>query len=599
MNQVRKLLFTAIIFGTLAFSGCNSLKKMVKMAQEQQLTVEPSPLELQGDSVSFNMSAKLPVKMLKKGKVYTVNTFYQYGDQRKDVGSIEFRADDFPQGAEQEPTESRSMAFAYEGEAMDNGTLMVQGVASDPNRDKQAETPEMEVAKGIIVTQNMVAAPTFVVYADHGYNNQEELLPNTVNFYFPQGSSVLRTSEVRSDRGNRFENFIAEKNVTRSVTITGTHSPEGSERVNENLSADRAGRIEEFYREQMDRYDYKGAADSIDFILKPVVENWSPFRDSLETYTGISESEKQAYFDVIDGSGSFEEKEDQLHQLPTYRQVFQDVYPHLRLAETEVLTVKEKKPDGLIATLAKLLSNDEVPTDTLSNEELLYGGTLTPSLEEREQIYMAATKKDDSYASHNNLGAVYLAQAIEAGEDGQADLIEQAIAQFELSAQRQANAEAHANLATAYLMQGNKQKAEEEITQATEMQPSMQEAAAGISGIQGAIAIARGKYDQAVSALSNANESATNLFNLGLSQVLTGNYESAITSFEEALGQDSEYAKANYGIAIANAYLENEQAVYDALSKAVAVSGDLREQILNDLVFANYQDAQGFKDAIK
>ncbi len=193
---------------------------------------------------------------------------------------------------------------------------------------------------------------------------------------------------------------------------------------------------------------------------------------------------------------------------------------------------------------------------------------------------MAATKKDDSYASHNNLGAVYLAQAIEAGEGGMADLLEKAIAQFELSAQRQANAEAHANLATVYLLQGNKQKAEEEVMQATDMQPSMQEASAGISGIQGAIAIARGKYDQAVSALSNANESATNLFNLGLAQVLTGNYESAITSFEEALGQDSEYAKANYGIAIANAYLENEQAVFDALSKAVATNGDLREKAL-------------------
>ena len=86
MNQVRKILFTAIILGTFAFSGCNSLKKMVKMAQDQQLTVEPSPLELQGDSVSFNMSAQLPVKMLKKGKVYTVNTFYQYGDETHRCG---------------------------------------------------------------------------------------------------------------------------------------------------------------------------------------------------------------------------------------------------------------------------------------------------------------------------------------------------------------------------------------------------------------------------------------------------------------------------------------------------------------------------------
>ena len=369
--------------------------------------------------------------------------------------------------------------------------------------------------------------------------------------------------------------------------------------MNENLSANRAERIEEYYRDQMDRYDYRGSADSIDFILKPVVENWGPFRDSLQEYTGISESEKQEYFDIIDGPGSFEDKEDQMHQLPTYNQVFRDVYPNLRLAETEVLTVKDKKPDGLIATLAKLLSNEQVSTDTLTNEELLYGGTLTPSLEEREGIYLAATKKDDGYASHNNLGAVYLAQAIEAGEAGQADLLEQAIAQFELAAQRQNNAEAHANLATVYLMQGNKEKAEEEITQALEMQPSMPEAAGGISGIEGAIAIARGEYDQAVSTLSNANESATNLFNLGLAQVLTGNYESAITSFEEALGQDSDYGKANYGIAIANAYLDNEQAVYDALSKAVAATPDLRDRAVDDLVFANYKDSQGFTSALQ
>ena len=210
MNQV-KLLFATIIIGTFAFTGCNSLKKMVKMAQDQELTVEPSPLELQGDSVRFSMSAQLPVKMLKKDKVYTVNTFYQYGDERTDVGSIEFQAEDFPNASEQQPSESRNFAFAYDGEAMDDGTLMVQGVASDPNRDKQEETPEMEVAEGLIVTQTLAASPTFVVYADHGYNNQEELLPSSVNFYFPQGSATLRTSEVRSDRGNRFENFIAEK----------------------------------------------------------------------------------------------------------------------------------------------------------------------------------------------------------------------------------------------------------------------------------------------------------------------------------------------------------------------------------------------------
>ena len=65
--------------------------------------------------------------------------------------------------------------------------------------------------------------------------------------------------------------------MTRTVTITGTHSPEGTETINTDLSGDRAGTIEKYYRGRMDRYDYAGAADSIEFILKPVVQDWGCF----------------------------------------------------------------------------------------------------------------------------------------------------------------------------------------------------------------------------------------------------------------------------------------------------------------------------------
>lgn len=600
MIQVNRLIIALILTGAVAVSGCNSLKKMVKMAEEQELTVQPSPLELQGDSVSFDMTAVLPVKMLKKGKVYTVNTFYVYGDSaRADVGSIEFRAEDFPNGAEQEPQKSESFSFAYEGPDMDNGTLYVQGVASNPENGKTAETPEMEVAEGLIVTQNMVEVPDFVAYGASEYNNQEELIPTNVNFYFAQGSSYLRPSEVRSDRGDSLRNFIAEENVTRSVSITGTHSPEGPERVNQNLSQERAARIEEYYKNQMDRYDYQGAADSINFILKPVVEDWTQLRDSLENYDGISESEKQQWYDIIDGSGSFEEKEDQMHQLPTYRQVFSDVYPRLRTAQTEILTVKEKKTDAQIVTLAKQLWQDLVDSDTLSNEELLYSGTLTPSLEEKENIYKAAIEQEDTWQAHNNLAAVYLQQAAEAGEGGMTELIDQAMTQLELSINNQDNAEAHANMAIAYMMQGNRQQAQAEIETASNMSPSLEENSAGISGIRGAIEIMNGDYEEAVSTLSNAQESAVTQFNLGIAQVLTENYENAITSFQDALSQDSEFAKAHYGIAIANAYLNNEQAMYDALSQAVQANPELSEKALNDLVFANYSESQEFRNALQ
>ncbi len=601
MNLVKNLLFTTVMFSMLVFTGCNSLKKMVQMAEDQELTVEPSPLEVHADQVEFEMSAALPVKMLKKGKVYTVNTFYQYGDERVDVGSIEFRAEDFPQGAEQQPRKSETFSFAYDDQAMDDGYLYVQGVASDPESGNAESTPELQVAEGLITTSQLVQVPaaTGVLYADHGYNTGEELEPTFVNFFFSQGSAYLRPSEVRSDRGERFSNFIAEKNVTRSVTITGTHSPEGSERVNENLSEQRAERIETYYREQMDRYDYSESAEDINFILKPVVEDWSGLRQMLQEYDGLTQAEKQEYYNIIDGSGTFEEKEDRMHQLSTYREVFREIYPDLRAARTEVLTVKEKKSQAQISVLSKQVANDQVDMDTLSQEELLYGATLTPSLEEKAAIYETAVEEYNSWQAHNNLGAVYLQMATEASSGQMEDMLGEAQNHLEQAVRMEDNAEAHANLALIYALQGNMEKAYDEALRANELEPTMQESSAHISAIKGAIEIMMADYDLAVSSLSNASQSAVNLFNLGLAQVLTKNYENAITSFEEAAEMDSDLGLAHYGVAIANARLQNESAVYDGLEKAVDADADLRERAVTDLEFANYSDTDQFREALQ
>ena len=570
------------------------------MAEDQELTVEPSPLEVHGNEVEFSMTANLPVKMLKKDKVYTVNTFYQYGDERVDVGSVEFRAEDFPQGAEQQPSKSETFTFDYEGPAMDDGLLFVQGVASDPNSDKTESTPELQVAEGLITTSQLVEVPAGVgvLYADHGYNTGEELEPTYVNFFYPQGSAVLRRSEIRSDRGERFSNFIAEKNVTRSVTITGTHSPEGTERVNEDLSQNRAERIEEYYREQMDRYDYSETADEINFILKPVVEDWSGLRQQLQEYDGLTDQQKQEYYSIIDGSGSFEEKEDQMHQLSTYREVFREIYPELRAARTEVLTVKEKKTDAQISVLAKQVSEDQVKSDTLNELELLYGATLTPSLEDKMNIYEKAVELHNRWEAHNNLGAVYLQMAAEASENEMEDMLGEAQNHLEQAVRMNDNAEGHANLALIYALQGNMEKAYDEVLRAGELEPTMQDAPASINGIKGAIEIMMADYDNAVSSLSNAAETADNLFNLGLAQILTENYENAITSFEEAANMDSEYAKAHYGVAIANARLQNESAMFDALKMSID-DDELKQRAVTDLEFSNYDETEEFRNALQ
>lgn len=594
---MRKLVFALSLFAFFALTSC-SLNQMVKMADEQELTVEPSPLELHGDSVTFTLTANLPVKMLKKGKEYIIKPFYVYNGQEVELENIVFRAEDFPNADEQQPRISKTLSFAYEPE-MKQGELYVQGVARNPKNNKTKETERMKVAEGVITTAEMVQENYYSAYIESGYNPEEELVPTVIGFFFPQGSARLRQSEIRSERGDYLQNFIAAKNVTRTVTITGTHSPEGPERINENLSENRAQRIEEFYRRNMRRYDYQDLADEINFILKPVVLEWAPFVAALEEYEGISASQKQEMLQIVNGPGSFVEKEDRLHQLDGYNKVFNDIYPLLRTAKAEILTVLEKKTEAEIATLARQITAGTVSPDTLSMEELLYAATLTPSLEEREAIYQAAIRKEDTPKAHNNLGAVYLQMAANATSDAQRnELLERAINQFELANRQQESAETYNNLAVAYYMQGNTDRAYEAITRAETMTPA-ETTARGLRGVKGALEISQGNYDQAISTLANAEENAENLYNLGLAYLLKGDYNNALTNLNEAVTMDSDMAKAYYAAAIANARLGNEDAAYSMLEQAVENDADLRREALEDLEFSQFRETERFRNVLR
>lgn len=589
---MRKLFYAIALFGVLSLSGC-ALNQMVKMAEDQSLTVDPNPLEVHADTVAFTISANLPAKMLKKGKAYSINTFYKYGNNEIALDPVQFNAEDFPNADSQQPNQIKEYAFPY-SPAMKNGMLEVQGVASDPNNGKAKETDRMAVAPGVITTSKLVQPVYYAAYADHGYNNQEELEPTRVNFYFDQGRSVLKYSERKSDRGDKLTAYIADKNATKTVTITGTHSPEGAERINSRLAKDRAEAIEQFYQREMRKYDYKGMADSIRFITKDVVEDWSVFKDSLATYDGISSEEKSAYLDIINGPGSYEAKEDKLHQLPTYRKVFRELYPKLRVARTEILTVKEKKSDAEISVLAKQIANGSISADSLSEKELMYAATLTPSLSEKEAIYQAATKKTDSWESHNNLAAVYIAMAI----NGDQSKMDQASTQLEIAANKNDAAEIQANMAAVEMMRGNAHKAYTHLQKATSMSPRS-EIAQGINGVKGAAEIMVAKYDAAVESTSSAEDNAVNLFNKGLAQLLNKDNRNALTSFKEATEKDSEMAIAYYGAAIANAHLNKENDVYSSLEKAVSNDPELKGKALEDLEFAAYVTNDKFRDVLK
>ena len=90
MTLTQKTSLALIITGVFTFNSC-TLKQMIKLSKDQKVTVTPNPIELHGDSVKFDVSAVLPVKMLKKNKIYSINTSYNHGDQKIDLGKINFK----------------------------------------------------------------------------------------------------------------------------------------------------------------------------------------------------------------------------------------------------------------------------------------------------------------------------------------------------------------------------------------------------------------------------------------------------------------------------------------------------------------------------
>jgi len=593
---MKKAAIALTIAASFAISSC-TLSKMLKIAKDQKVQTNPNPLEVHKDTVTYTLSGNLPVKLLKANTVYTLNSYYKYADGKElPLPPVPFKAEDNPTNSTQPIAVSKVFSFPYKPE-YNPGTLEVEGVAS--KRGKTKNTARLPLATGLITTSKLVQNSYYVAYASHGYNNKEEIVPVVIpDFLFVRGKSELVKGELKSQKALDLSAFIASKNVTRTVTVTGTHSPEGLERINSALSQDRAAAIEKYYRAQMKKYDYKGMADSIKFILKPVIDNWDGFKREMADYSGISADNKAAMLSIVEGGGSFEDQQKSLEKLPYYTKVFNDIYPKLRKASTEILTVKQKKTDAEIISLAQQIAAGQGNDDALSLEEIMYAATLVPSYDEKMSIYAAANKKQASWEAHNNLGASYLQKAISAPAQRD-ELLAQATNEINLAAKINSEAaEVNANLATLTLLSNNPYKAYSYAAKALTANPSS-EVRLGVNGVKGACEIYKAAYSQALSSTSGAAATDVNLFNKGLAQLLNKDFTNALGSFTEATTLNPNFAVAFYGAAIAEARNGNGNGVADNLKKAAAIDSSLKEKALGDLEFTKFNTTDEFRNALK
>ena len=581
----------------ILISGCNPLKKMIALSEQQQINVNPNPIELAGSEVSFDVESTLPVGMLPKGTSYTLNFDFE-GTQ---VGSVEFRASDYPNSTSSVSKNTKTITVAYDPSLMGGnpGKLNVKGTAKVVATGKSLDTESSDVADGVNTTITFTRAtniPTPTAYP--GYTDAEETEVTTVDFYFNQGSSYLRGSEKKSDRGEQFSAFVAEKNMTKGVNITGAHSPEGSTKVNESLAGRRANAIEKYYRAEMDRYDYKDEAGGINFDLLPVVENWDALRRALRASTSLSREDRSQIGAIINGGGSFVDKEKSLSKLSSYKTLMKEVYPDLRTARTEVTTVIEKKPNNEILAIAQNIVSGESSSEALSHGELLFAGGLTPDLSEKAAIYGAAVKWGGTWQAHNDFGAVHimLAKQEEEGSESQLKLLEAAKTQLDISNNKKENAESHLNLAAIAAMQYDWNLANEHINKAAGLDLTYAEGMYNMA--KGTILIPLGDYENALNHLNKVGQRGWAKWRKGIVQLMSYNFDEAKKEMAALRKQFKESGwKENGGIdyvhAIISAREGDSNAVAENLKTALSKdeNGMLKERLVNDVEFINFSDA--------
>ncbi len=588
-----------LILATLAFYAC-SLKQMVKLAEQQELTVTPSPLELHGDSVKFEVSAVLPVKLLKKNKIYTIKTKYAYGDPTQELDQFEFSDVEFPNQKIEQPNKKQSFSMFYE-DAMETGELKIKGVASNLAKTKYKETEELKIADGVITTSRSVAYAYDISLADHGYNNKEELIPTNVSFQFKKGSAKLTSSEVKGNSGQELNAFIAAKNVTRTVTITGSHSPEGLESVNSKLAEDRAKVIKNFYYSKMKSYDYKNLADSIKFETIAIFQKWDQFLSLVDANSSLSDENKGDIKSIVSGSGSYRDKEKTLSKKSYYNTLTSEVYPTLRYSKTRILSVKKKKTNAEINILANSIIKGTAKIDTLSNEELMYAATLTPLSDEKKAIYKAVADKHATWQAHNNLAAIYLQDAKKAtNATAKKAIVEKAKAQSEIAVNKDANAITLNNLAATQLLLGDRKTAMSTYERAANASGANSEVLKGLNAGRGSIEVRNGNYNRAITLLKGANDNNDEaLYNLGLAYLLSKDYSNAQQALEAAIYVNKKNALAHYANAIVGARKGNETLIVNNLKEAVKLDGNLRDKAIKDLEFKKYWENAQFIESLK
>ncbi len=579
MMNTKSLRKLSLAVGTTAFLvGCNGLGKMVKKQSTITYEAKPNPLEMHADSVGFSVSGKFPIKYFNKKATVTLTPVLKYNGTEKTLKPVVLIGDKAV-GSGQKISFDKGGSFSYTSEkfAYEPGMKVseVELRAQAGIKKKSKDFTTVKLADGTIITPLLVRHDEKATYAKDAF---VKVVPanQSGSLYYTVNKSDVRSSELKNAEMKQIQDFI-KANFSNSsyefkdITVSAYASPDGEQSLNAHLAEDRAksaskALMTEFKKDKNKEQTF-GKEES-QFKIKTTAEDWDGFKSLMES---SAIADKDLILRVLTMYTDLDQREKEIKNLSkTYTEVSEKILPKLRRA---VLTLNVDKKSRNDEQITKLMTSTP---DSLSIEELLYGGNLTNDVNTKIQVYTSAEKQyPTDWRASNNLGVALLMnnKIAEAGE---------AFKRAEKTANGNPMVMNHLGIIAAKT--GDSKKAMEYYDKANG-------AGKEVNYNKGILNIREGKYTDAVSNFGDYKG-----FNKALSELLNGN-AGAVSGTIDA-SNEKDMALSSYLKAVAAARGGNTAEVVKNLKVAIEKDGSLKASAKDDAEFIKLRENADFKGLV-
>lgn len=587
---------------TLFLSAC-ALPRVLKEAEAgRTVAARPTPLMASGESVPFEVTARVTASHLRKGVAYELLLRYRYehGLREDTLGRISFTPGNFVYDEEHKQQLIATQKFSLPNTPGRNpGELLAHAQVRELKKSGRIlrAPDDLRVARGIADPARLVTREDTVLslLPESASNNMSgtRVLP----FYFDEGQWFIRA--YLGTNVATLEDLIDANQQTKQVLIIAGHSPDSVDAHNPLLASKRVRMLLYYYKQRVKNFSYLNKVEDIHFDTLAYTRRWDTFLSKVTTSALKADQIDSVVTIINDYKGTFEAKEKALHRLSSFDYIEQYIYPVLRFGTVSVAYTAPKRYDSEIYLLSKKIVDKQIEADALTPEELRYSATLTPLLVEKQRIYETAAAKTNSWQAFHNLGVILLQRAEkEPTVKVRKAYLRRAAVNFTLAAHRNPTAEFFYHAATAYHRAEDRLEALQNYDYAIKIggpRPLLRK----IFSDRAALEIEIGQPDEALRSLQYAGPSYQNDLNRALILLGRERYDEALEQYRLAQARRPAAAAPVYGLAVVAARRKEEVAVGNFLRQAVLLDRSYAQRAVEDLEFQDYTQGKVFREALR